>query len=87
MQKLMLHLSWHIAKESYLQQSEKWMIVWFTETKFGINNVCENKQEFLLSVGKKKTKTVSNFRCIETSPNNPVKNDIAKEIWNILQEK
>lgn len=54
MQKLMLHLSWHIAKESYLQQSEKWMIVWFTETKFGINNVCENKQEFLLSVGRRK---------------------------------
>lgn len=52
--KLMLHLSWHIAKESYLQQSEKWMIVWFTETKFGIYNVCENKQEFLLSVGRRK---------------------------------
>lgn len=86
MQKLMLHLSWHIAKESYLQQSEKWMIVWFTETKFGINNVCENKQEFLLSVGRRKQR-LSQIKCIETSPNNPVKNHIAKEIWNILQEK
>lgn len=44
-----------------------------------------NKNFFLAWV--EENKDCLKFKCIETSPNNPVKNDIAKEIWNILQEK